>query len=92
MPSPVSSMLISYQGIPITDPHFWQSEDECTLDVLKQVFRSSTDEEMPLLEERLACLRESGQVLYEVFSLPCPLLVSHSNLYSSLFRRNTNAA
>jgi len=54
------------KGVPITDPHFWQNEDECTLDVLRQVFRSTTDEEIPLLEERLACLREAGQVLYEV--------------------------
>jgi hypothetical protein len=33
---------------------------------MRQVFRSCTDEEMPLLAERLACLREAGQVLYEV--------------------------
>lgn len=52
--------------IPITSSDFWQSEDECTLDVLRHVFRSTTDEEIPLLEERLACLREAGQVLYEV--------------------------
>ncbi|KAK4141185.1 uncharacterized protein C8A04DRAFT_39317 [Dichotomopilus funicola] len=55
------------EGIPITDPHFWQSEDECTLDVLKNVFRCSTNEQMPLLEERLACLREAGKVLYEKY-------------------------
>lgn len=30
------------------------------------IFRSATDEEMPMLKERLACLREAGQVLYEV--------------------------
>jgi hypothetical protein len=58
-------------GIPITSSDFWQSEEECTLDVLKQVFRSSTDEEIPLLEQRLACLREAGQVLYEVRCV-CP--------------------
>lgn len=57
------------KGIPITDSHFWQDEAECTLEVLKQVFRSCTDEEMPLLEERLACLREAGTVLYQVCSL-----------------------
>ena len=34
--------------------------------MLRHVFRSCTDEEMPLLEERLACLREAGNVLYEV--------------------------
>lgn len=52
--------------IPITSSDFWQSEDECTLDVLRHVFRSTTDEEIPQLEERLACLREAGKVLYEV--------------------------
>lgn len=62
--------------IPITSSDFWQSEDECTLDVLRHVFRSTTDEEIPLLEERLACLREAGQVLYEVM------------LIHSLFVRN----
>ncbi|KAM4059145.1 putative queuosine, q, salvage protein family protein [Hirsutella rhossiliensis] len=51
--------------IPITAPHFWQNEDECNLETLRHVFRSCTDEEMPMLQERLACLRESGQVLYE---------------------------
>ena len=33
---------------------------------MKHVFRSSTEEEMPMLEERLAVLREAGKVLYEV--------------------------
>jgi len=56
----------SRQDIPITSSDFWQSEDECTLDLLKQVFRSETEEEMPLLESRLMCLREAGRVLYEV--------------------------
>ncbi|KAI6381460.1 hypothetical protein MCOR25_001156 [Pyricularia grisea] len=56
------------EGIPITSSDFWQSEDECDLEVLKQVFRSATDEEMPLLAERLSCLREAGQVLYEKYS------------------------
>lgn len=55
------------EGIPITDSHFWQDEEACTLDTLRQVFRSCTDEEMPMLEERLACLREAGTVLYEKY-------------------------
>ncbi|RYP90326.1 hypothetical protein DL770_003549 [Monosporascus sp. CRB-9-2] len=55
------------EDIPITDPHYWQNEEECTLDSLKYVFRSCTDEEIPLLEARLACLREAGQVLYEKY-------------------------
>lgn len=30
------------------------------------IFSSVTDEEMPLLTERLACLREAGLALHEV--------------------------
>ncbi|KAK4189818.1 hypothetical protein QBC35DRAFT_472284 [Podospora australis] len=55
------------KGIPITDPHFWQNEDEFTLNVLRNVFRSCTDEEIPLLKERLDCLREAGNVLYDKY-------------------------
>ena len=58
--------LIFLPGIPITDPHYWHDENECTLESLRHVFRSCTDEEMPLLQERLECLREAGRVLYEV--------------------------
>ncbi|KAF3765685.1 hypothetical protein M406DRAFT_60328 [Cryphonectria parasitica EP155] len=56
------------EDIPITDPHFWQDENECTLEKLRHVFRSSTDEEIPLLERRLECLREAGKILYEKYS------------------------
>lgn len=54
------------QDVPITDPHFWQNEEECNMETLRHVFRSCTDEEIPLLAARLTCLREAGQVLYEV--------------------------
>ncbi|KKY38041.1 putative upf0553 protein c [Diaporthe ampelina] len=50
------------EDIPMTSSDFWQSEDECTLDLLKHVFRSTTDEEIPLLEERLACLQSTSVV------------------------------
>ncbi|KAH7320101.1 hypothetical protein B0I35DRAFT_228944 [Stachybotrys elegans] len=56
------------EDIPITDPHFWQNEEECNLESMKHIFRSSTDEEMPLLQERLDCLREAGRVLYERYN------------------------
>ena len=52
-------------GIPITDPVYWTSE-ECTDEQIAHVFRSATDEKIPLLEERIACLREAGEVLQEV--------------------------
>lgn len=52
-------------GIPITTPSFWcdpQTSDEA----LKAVFQSATDEEMPLLDERISMLREAGIELIEV--------------------------
>lgn len=59
-------VLTMFLGIPITDPHYWQSDEDCTIDTLRHVFRSCTEEEMPMLKERLACLKEAGQILYEV--------------------------
>ncbi|TVY42609.1 Queuosine salvage protein [Lachnellula subtilissima] len=53
--------------IPITSPDFWQDEDRCTEEVLKHVFRSATEEEIPLFEQRMRCLREAGQVLCEKY-------------------------
>ncbi|RDW75093.1 putative cobyrinic acid a,c-diamide synthase [Coleophoma cylindrospora] len=55
------------EDIPITSSDFWQNEDECTEEVLKHVFRSCTQEEIPMFKERMACLREAGQVLYEKY-------------------------
>ncbi|EAW06726.1 queuosine 5'-phosphate N-glycosylase/hydrolase [Aspergillus clavatus NRRL 1] len=51
------------EGIEITSPGFWIKEDECTDTLLRHVFRSATDEEIPMLEERIQCLREAGRVL-----------------------------
>ncbi|KAH8696330.1 hypothetical protein BGW36DRAFT_360174 [Talaromyces proteolyticus] len=55
------------EDIPITSPDFWLDEDALTEDVLRHVFRSATDEQIPLFEERLECLREAGRVLDEKF-------------------------
>ncbi|KAL2849564.1 hypothetical protein BJY01DRAFT_210526 [Aspergillus pseudoustus] len=55
------------EDIPITSPEFWIDEDECTEELIKHVFRSATDEEMPLLHERFECLREAGRVLCNDF-------------------------
>lgn len=54
------------ENIPITTPTFWSNEEECTEDLLRTVFRSATSEEIPLFSDRLACLREAGQILDEV--------------------------
>ncbi|KAL6235811.1 hypothetical protein BDW75DRAFT_128083 [Aspergillus navahoensis] len=55
------------EDIEITNPRFWVNEEECTEDLIKHIFRSATDEEMPLLKERLECLREAGRVLCNDF-------------------------
>ncbi|KAF9893281.1 hypothetical protein FE257_011711 [Aspergillus nanangensis] len=55
------------ENIPITTPEFWTKEDEFTEDLLQHVFRSATDEEIPLLQERLQCLREAGWILCKDF-------------------------
>jgi hypothetical protein len=54
------------EDIPITDPVFWIDEEKCTEETLKKVFRSETEEEIPMFAERVRCLREAGQVIHEV--------------------------
>ena len=73
--------------IPITTPEFWTKEEECTEDLLKHVFRSATEEEIPLLKERLQCLQEAGRVLCRVrnLSVSCGLcLVLMDYLFRSM--------
>ncbi|PSN73328.1 hypothetical protein BS50DRAFT_653801 [Corynespora cassiicola Philippines] len=53
--------------IPITDPSFWANEDECTEEKLREVFRSDTEEEIPMFAERMKCIREAGRILEEEF-------------------------
>ena len=54
-------------GIPITSPGFWVSQCyECTSDTIKHVLRSVTLEDMPLMEDRISCLQEAGQILIDV--------------------------
>lgn len=63
------------EGVDITSSDFWQDEEACTLDVLRGVFRSETEEEMPLLAERLDVLREAGRVLYQRYECSVERLV-----------------
>lgn len=53
------------QGIKITSPEFWASSD-FTIDVLQNVFRSETLEQVPLLQERFNVLKEAGKVITQV--------------------------
>ena len=56
------------EDIQILSPDFWQDREECTDELLQYVFRSSTSTSMPMLNERIAILKEAGQILYEVSS------------------------
>ncbi|RJE23986.1 hypothetical protein PHISCL_03692 [Aspergillus sclerotialis] len=55
------------EEIPITTPSFWVDETACTDNMVKHVFRSATEEPIPLLQERIMCLREAGRVLCKDF-------------------------
>lgn len=57
-------MAYRYVGLPITTPSFWS---EATDDQLRDVFRSATDEPMPMLDDRIHVLREASAVLEERF-------------------------
>ncbi|CAG7951856.1 unnamed protein product [Penicillium olsonii] len=68
------------EGIPITTPDFWVDEEKCTEEVLRHVFRSATDEEIPMFKERVQCLREAGEVLCEEFGGSFANCIDSANL------------
>ncbi|KAH0831994.1 hypothetical protein J3R83DRAFT_12897 [Lanmaoa asiatica] len=57
------------ENIPITDPAFYSSEILCTDSLIAHVFRAVavSKEEVPLLEERIAIMREVGSILCKNF-------------------------
>ncbi|PGH04305.1 hypothetical protein AJ79_07153 [Helicocarpus griseus UAMH5409] len=67
------------EEIPITSSDFWQNEDECTEEVLRHVFRSATDEEIPMFQERVDCLREAGKVLYDKYLCSFTTCIEEAN-------------
>ncbi|KAF2032511.1 hypothetical protein EK21DRAFT_87103 [Setomelanomma holmii] len=66
------------QDIPITTPEFWIDEERCTEDVLRAVFSSGTEEEIPMFDERVRCLREAGQILEEEFDSSVVTLIENA--------------
>lgn len=69
-------------GIPITNPEYYMNESECTEETLKRVFRSATCEPIPLLDDRISCMREAGRVLDTVCitnPMTCATLISISD-------------
>jgi len=57
------------RGIPITDPKFYSSLDQCPDILLQSVFAShaKSEEMMPILKERIVILRQVGSLLCEKF-------------------------
>ncbi|KAH9057522.1 hypothetical protein EDB87DRAFT_1565154 [Lactarius vividus] len=53
------------EGIPITDPSFYASEERCPDSLIEHVFRAAPQaiEGIPLLHERIAIMREVGAIL-----------------------------
>ncbi|KAF3091114.1 hypothetical protein TWF569_011366 [Orbilia oligospora] len=56
------------EGIPITSPYFWVDRTVCTDALLERLFRPSTGTPIPMLAERIECLREAGEILCEQFN------------------------
>lgn len=56
------------ENIPITDPAFYASEVLCPDTLIAHVFRAAavSKEELPLLKERIAIMREVGSILCKV--------------------------
>lgn len=70
------------EGIPITDPLFYTSEERCPDSLIEHVFRVAPEatEGMPLLPERIAIMRQVGATLCAVSVGFCcvPVAVQHA--------------
>lgn len=56
------------ENIPITDPAFYSSEALCPDALIEHVFRAAPEskEQVPLLKERIAIMRQVGSILCDV--------------------------
>lgn len=56
------------EGTPITDPKFYSSETRCPDSLIAHIFRAASEsaESLPLLNERIAIMREVGAILCDV--------------------------
>ncbi|KAL1673087.1 hypothetical protein EV122DRAFT_223442 [Schizophyllum commune] len=57
------------EGIPIIDPKFYADEKACPDELIAHVFRRApqSEEDIPLLQERVQIMRENGRILCEKF-------------------------
>lgn len=66
IPNHVSPFIALEEGIPITTPAFFASEEQLPDKEIERIFRSDTKEQVPLLHDRIRVIREAGRVLVEV--------------------------
>lgn len=80
------SRKLSYMciGIPITCPYFLLDPECCPDSLLRHVFRSDSKEQIPLIDERISCLREAGNILCEVTLPVPPSFQSHPRLTDAI--------
>ena len=67
------------EGLFITSPSYWHREAGYNDEVFRHVFRSATSEPMPMLEERIAVLREAADVLFQHFNMNVTEIVQLAN-------------
>ncbi|XP_014662415.1 PREDICTED: UPF0553 protein C9orf64 homolog isoform X2 [Priapulus caudatus] len=71
-------------GVPLTDPAYYST---LTLEKLREHLRGEDGGEMPMMQERLANIREAGSVLVEKFSGSFLTCVERSNKSASCLLR-----
>lgn len=56
------------EGYPITDPEFYASKSRCSDEQIAHIFRRApvSEEDIPLLRERIDILRENGTIICDV--------------------------
>lgn len=65
-------------GIPFTSPSWWASDD-CTEAAVRDIFRSETSVELPLVPERFGFLKQAADVLDDDFAGSLPALLAQAN-------------
>ncbi|CAE6463259.1 unnamed protein product [Rhizoctonia solani] len=57
-------------GVPITDPKFYASQEDCPDSLIEKVFKPAPGclERIPLLEERIRVMRQAGAILVERYN------------------------
>jgi len=80
------------ENVPVTTASIYASDEQLTDEQIGYIFRSDTEEQIPLLQQRIKLMRDAGRVLVEVkniilsetFITTCDLHLLSSKTYRSL--------